>query len=250
MRKKTIIAISILIVGIGGAVWLMFGDKINAGGFDISISGSATGKDARFRDANSAASANEGNTTDNAIREYGLEILKLNPQGQGTDKPITLPSDAVLQNIISKQTETPVPVTLFEEKDIKILKTSSQEDKRAYIKSVVAALQKNMIPLKSEFYTTIAAFVAKGDSTDLGDHVDKIGTHINDLLAIPAPREWASLHLGMLNLWERRLTYANVILNSADDQLKSISALNELSTLNTDEEKFYTTFKDYVQNLK
>lgn len=249
MRKRTIIAVGILLVGVVGASWLVFGDKTNAGNIDVSISGAENNKDARFADANGGA-ANEGNATENAIREYGLEILRLNAQGQGLDKPVTIPSDETLKNIIAKQTEKPIPVTLFEEKDITVSKTSSRETKIAYFKTVGSYIQKDLSSIVSNFYTAIATFTAKKDSTDLGEHVNKTETYINDLLTIPVPYDLVALHLEMLNLWQRRLTYATIILNSSDDQLKSISALNQLSTLNTDEANFALTLKDYIQKLK
>lgn len=248
MRHRTLIATAILIVGVGGAAWLMFHNDTNAGAITISVS-SSTAEDARFTDTSSDASAVK-NMTDEAIRAYGREILKLNPQGQGLDKPVTLPPDTVLQDIIAKATATPIPVTLFTTQDVATSPTNSRNAKRAYFAAVQNILVDNFGDVASNPNAAIAQFVTSGETSELQKHVDRTTRVITALRALTVPSDLSSLHLTMLNLWQRRFIYTKTILSGGDDQLQMIAALNQLADLNTDDMRFAIAFRNYEQTLK
>lgn len=249
MRKRTIIAISILLVGVGGAAWLVFGNTTNAGALNISITGAGT-DDARFTNsANQLAINDNSNSTDDAARAYGLEILKLNPQGMGADKQIALPSDAVLNDIVKKATDKPIQVSYFTEKDIKILNTSSESAVKTYLKTIAAADKKNN-GLTSEFYSIISSYVIGSDSQRLIDLNNNISVYITTLLSTPAPSSWAGFHLALLNLWQAKLAYSQVFINKDDDPLRAATASKSLSTLLSQENNVRLDFENHVRGIK
>lgn len=251
MRKKTIIAISILLIGVVGAAWLMFGTTTNAGGIDVSISASGDNKDARFADASSQL-ANSGapqNVTDDAARAYGLEILKLNPQGMGSDKQVTVPSDAVLNDIVKRATAKPIPVSYFTEKDIKVLDVSSDNEIKTYLKALAVADTKNLIAT-SDFYSMLGKFVSGGDSQRLVDITNSISSYIAVLLTMPVPKNWVDFHLTLLNLWQSKLTYTQAFLNKDDDPLYAATASQSLSALINQEKSIRLDFASRIRGIK
>ncbi|MEK7089400.1 MAG: hypothetical protein AAB920_01125 [Patescibacteria group bacterium] len=243
MWKRTIIAVGILLVGVVGASWLVFGNKTNTGSIDISISGVSGGNDARFADlTNSVADNNTSrNVTDDAARAYGLEILKLNPQGMGTDKQVAVPSDVVLNDIVKKATSKPIPVSYFTEKDIKILNVSSNSAVKTYLRTLTSADEKNMTAI-SDFYEVLGNFVTGGDSQRLVNITNSISSYISILLAMPVPKSLADFHLTLLNFWQAKLTYAQAFLNKENDPLYAATASQSLSALLSQEKGIQLDF--------
>jgi len=251
MRKRTIIAVGILLVGVLGAGWLVFGNKTNAGSFDVSISGTDGGKDARFADMSNQLAVNDGshNITDDAARAYGLEILRLNPQGMGSNKQVAIPSDAVLNDIIKKATEKPIAVSLFTERDIKILDTSSDSAVHTYLRTLTSADEKNAMAV-SEFYQTIGNFIAGSDSQKLIDLNNNMSGYVATLLAMPVPKSWIDFHLVLLNFWQAKLTYAQALLNKDGDPLRSATASQNLSALINQEKSIQLDFENRSRGIK
>ncbi len=246
MQKRTIVATSILLVGVGLAFWIMSGSQTNAGNVDISVS-PANGGDARFYNGSSTDPNAQENITDDVVREYGGEILKLNPQGQGLDKPLTLPSDDTLNNIITKATQKPIPVSEFSDKDITITNTTSKDAARAYLKALSSAEQENTI-LYSNYYPTISSYVVTGNSQDLDALIAEISTHINVLLSIPVPSNWKDFHLDLINLWQHKLVYTKALLTKEDDPIRSASATQSLQALLDQENNLRTAFSILLKN--
>lgn len=248
MRKKTIISVSILLAGMAGAGWLIFGNTTKAGGVDVSISGAGTG-DARFAgSANQLALGGSGNVTDDAARAYGLEILRLNPQGMGSDKQVTLPSDAVLNDIIKKATDKTIPVSYFSEKDMKILDDSSKTAVQTYLRTLISADKKNEVAL-SDYYGVLGSFVTGSDSQKLIDLDNSMSSYITTLLAMPVPKSWADFHLILLNFWQAKLTYTQTFLNKDDDPLNSATASQNLSSLLEQEKNIQLDFTNRTRGI-
>lgn len=249
MRKRTIISLSILLLGVAGAAWLVFGNTTNAGALNVTISGA--GEDARFTDTSGQLAINDAsaNVTDNAAREYGLEILKLNPQGMGMDKQITLPNDAVLSDIVKRATAKSIQVTYFTEKDIKTLPTSSNNDVKTYLAALSIA-DKKAWDSTSDFYVVISTYVIGDDSQKLIDLNNNISTYIATLLSMPVPKNWVDFHLTLLNFWQAKLTYTQTFINKDDDPLRAATASKDLSALLAQEKNIRLDFANRVRGIK
>ncbi len=242
MRTRTIIALLVLLLGAAGSLWIVSPKTfISNRPSSVTIATSTT-TDPRF--ASDLNSPNPGDTSadiseENVVRNYGREILRLNPQGQGTNNPILVPNDAVFSQMLKDEIAKPIPVQLFTEKNLVILKTTNKQLVTAYAAALTASQKKFIAPLPFNFTSALAQFVGDNNPQQLTLYIAGLSSYINSLLVIPIPSDWKSFHLEMVNLLQKRLTYAKAILENNDSQLKVAAALDDLSAL-LDEEQNLT----------
>ncbi|MCX6788382.1 MAG: hypothetical protein NTZ36_00670 [Candidatus Jorgensenbacteria bacterium] len=250
MQKRTIISLGILLTGIVSMVWLFSGEKTKAGNFDISISAGGT-DDARFVGVGGGTGdySNSQNRTEDVAKEYGLEMLKINPQGIGNVTGVALPNDAVLNGIVNRAASAKILVKLFTKTDFKIVSDSSSSTIKNYIGSLVDEENK-AAAATALFYKVLGSFVTESDSQKLISINNDISIHINELLAMQVPESWATFHLGLLNFWESKLTYSKSFLNKGSDPLLAASASQNLLLLLDQEKSIRTDFLSRVSGIK
>jgi hypothetical protein len=246
MATRTIIALLILLVGTGGAFWITNPSFLRRGGDAVLSLLETTSTDPRFTigengliipSSNSATDISE----ENVVRNYGREILRMNPAGQGMDVPIKVPTEQKFTELIQEELSKPIPVTLYTEKDILLTKTSDKAAFTTYINAVGAANTKNMSTVKVSFTTAVAEFVSSNNVQNLTTHVNKLSTYVTALLAIPVPSDWRLYHLEMINLIQKRIAYANALLENNGSQLKVAAALSAISAMVDEEAQLYNT---------
>ena len=240
---RSIIALLVLLLGAGGAFWIASPELFHSSAASgISFATSSIGADPRFNSDTVTNTDTSGDISEeNVVRNYGGEILRMNPQGQGKDSPIIVPSDAVLSQMIQDEMSKPIPVRTYQESDIVVLKTTDKKAELAYATAIDAANKKTVGALKTPFIAAIQQYVSDNSPQELSRQSYAISAYISTLLAIPVPQTWKMFHLGLINLLSKRLAYVNAILDNNDSQLKIAAALSNIISLVDEEVELYKT---------
>lgn len=244
MRTKSIIALLVLLLGTGGSLWIAYPNAFKSNAPSTLSFASSTGeKDPRFTNESAALTAGAPNdiSEENVVRNYGMEILRLNPQGQGKDVPIKLPTEEVLTQMLQDEMSKPIPIRTYAEKDIVVIKSTDKKSVLAYAAAVDAANKKTIGSLDTTFVPAIMQFVANNDPQALSLHSNAISADITALLAIPVPQNWKTFHLALINVLGKRLAYADAILGNNGSQLKVAAALSNIIALVDEEVELYNT---------
>lgn len=247
MATRTIIALLILLLGTGGAFWIANPSFMRRGGNAVLSLLETTSTDPRFTinengliipTSNSATDISE----ENVVRNYGREILRMNPAGQGADAPIKVPTEQKFTELIQEELAKPIPINLYTEKDIALTKSSDKAAFIAYINAVAAADTKYMSSIRVSFTNAVAEFVSSNNVQNLTAYVNKLSPYITALLAIPVPSDWKLYHVQLINLLQKRAAYANALLENNGSQLKVAAVLSAIGTMIDEEAQFYNTF--------
>ncbi len=253
MRTRTTIALLVLLSGAGGAYWLVAPHSVDSSASIVSFTEGNKPLDPRFSgntDTSGLGTDADANTIseENVVRNYGREILRLNAEGQGAKSPIKVPNDQVFSQMIQDEISKPIPVRQYTENDIVVLKATDKQAALTYANAINAASKKTVGMLKSNFIAALVQYVTNNDAQELARHSSALSSYITALLATPVPANWKTFHLQLVNTLEKRLTYANAILDNNDSQLQIAAAINNLSTLVDEEQQLYTTLADITHN--
>lgn len=248
MRKRTLIALGILLFGAGFTFWLIYtpSKKVDAFGVTITTSDS---KDIRFAERNDSDISNR---TEDALKQYGTEIFKLNPKGQGTDKPLNLPPDGTLEQIVNDAATRPVSLKLFTTADITTNGHATKESSRQYL-SAVTSIENQHNTYYPNYYAIVSRFVINGDTREPNLLMNELSDNVSALRAVPVPEEWADFHVDFINLLNKRLEYAKKLLDVEDDPVMAAAATKDLKALLQEEDalvnaKLGQLVKKYIQS--
>ncbi|MFH0806650.1 MAG: hypothetical protein V1885_02925 [Candidatus Brennerbacteria bacterium] len=252
MRRKTI-AILVLAGGLVGAfsITRLAATSVSSNEALTISAGGGNGSAFAYGESGSALQGflGEGadtNLTELVAQRYGEEILKLNQPGSDA-RAIALPPEGTVESIIAKVVEIPL---IFKTYTVQDLRTAPLKDKEELARYFVALaqIQAERFRNVNEFLlTAVAKFVSEGDETPLRLHRNAMAAYAGDLLTITVPSPLVPFHLGLMNLWQKRATIASHILQSGEDPLKVVAAVDSLSITADEEDALMVTL---VANLK
>lgn len=238
MTRKTI-AILILAGGVTASFLISRFASISdgeGGGFSFSSSGEGNSAFAfSGTDANSPVPVDE-NITENVVQRYGAEVLRLNPPGT-SERSVILPTEDTIETIISDSLLRPLPVTSVSVNDIRTTPLADRNSIVAYLDAVSAAQRERFGSLNDSLITAVARFIDAGTRSPLEMQRNAAAAYVDDLLTMPAPMPFSLFHVELINLWNKRLAVANVILANDDDPFKAVVAVDTLSGLSSEEDR-------------
>ncbi len=164
------------------------------------------------------------NLTENLAAIYAGEIAK-NIESSGSFNESSLnPDDFDLSQILQGQTDL-LAIPKYGLKDIKISDDNSVKNQIVYLESIDALLKENFGGFHKNLTIAIDEFFNKKDPTSLNYLVEHIPGYLNGLLTHPVPSLWQTVHLQILNLWQKKLVVYRAILDFNADPLKAYAAL-------------------------
>lgn len=255
MKRKTI-AILVLLGGMLGA-FLITRLAAPSGGERAPIALSTGGaNDPAFAFGNeplpemSALGAlADANFTEQVVQRYGEEVLRLNPKGSSANG-VALPPTGTLENLIANAVEQPLTFPSFTSRDLKTVPLGGKEGLAAYLNTLVAIQTERLGENVSSLLGVIARFVSEENAYGLEVARNDMRDYVGDLLTIPVPEPLVSFHVGLLNLWEKRVVLADTILKSGDDPLKVVVAVEHLSQTSEEETELVELLVANIVGLK
>jgi len=260
-NRRFVIAIFIIIIGAGASFWIV-NSKSKTGSvaslFEIIRSSAEAGRFATSSDSNTQAAASAGlgqsdqtNIADRIIGRYKQEVFNANAYGAGTSSPITIPNESVLGTIIDEELAQGIAITPFKTQDIKISNDNSKDAAIAYLNDIKKAYAKNVDKFNGNgnYFGIVSDAVTSQNTGKLQEYLAATSNQITDLLAITAPSDLTSLHLGLVNAWNKRYALGKAILEGDKDVMKPVAALQELSIAINDEEKLFASFQDALKKM-
>lgn len=248
MTRKTI-AILVLAGGMLGAFFIThLAAPSDSGLATLSISATG-GNDPSFAFSNGTAYGDdtarnrEGNVTEEVVRRYGKEVLKLNPRGAGTTG-IYVPNQATLDALI--QTEITREFTferVFTARDFQTVPNNAVGTIQGYLEGI------SKVPEGSadlEFLPSVAAAVAHADAEPLEQYVRASNDYLDNLFVVTVPSDWILFHIKMANIWQARVELARAILTMEEDPLRAIAALNAVPKTAEEERELLTLLKELL----
>ncbi len=245
MRTKKFFALLIILSGVGVSLILInhgSGKNSNLFGFatkpgnnpSLNYKNSASISSAFSNQDPTPDKTKMDNMTDALINSYVREFASLNQNGLQTIngktgiKPI---SEGDFQNLIAEKINEDVAFEYFSEKDIKISEDDSKENQIAYLLNVAKAMNKYKTSFKTDIFSAIENNFKKNDSSALERFVNNMPELIENLLVLQPPKNFITLHLQLLNYWQKKLAYYEAIINLQEDPLKAYIALDNLKNI-------------------
>lgn len=260
-NRRFVIAIFIILLGTGVSLWILgskAGNKGIASLFEIAGLGADSGRFAMAEgiSLNSGSSENNldgsENITNKILDRYTQEIFKANKSGVGvgTGSQIAIPNETVLENIMGEELSKGLAIKLFETKDIKISEDSSKEAALAYVENLQKANASNSKKdIENQYFAAIENAVSEQGTEMLQEYLNAISQRITALLAITAPSNLASFHLGLINAWQKRLAVGKAIIESSGDIMKPLAAIEMLNGVIEEEEQLIKAFENTLANI-
>lgn len=245
MRKKKILAYSILLIGIACSAYLLFYKKNpkTADAQIIDSERSSTAFSEPFSASNGSIADPLYNITEEAAKAYTKQIISMNNGGSGDVANVSLPSSDDFETIIRSYLSQGVQYKEYAEKDLRISDDDSIAARTQYLKDV-KKIQDNIIaPLKTSFVYSVAIFLNDKKSDEIQKHIDASSIYITQLLEVEVPKSAKKLHIDILNIYEKRRTLGTILLENSEDPLKSVVILQELEKLSEKEVDLGNSFK-------
>jgi len=245
MRKKKVLAVGVLLAGIGCSVYLLFYNS-GARATSPTIAGSER-SGGSFVDLTGNTNLDitdpSLNITDEVAKEYTKKIVQMNAGGQGDTANITLPDATAFETIVKDYLSKNIQFREYTEKDIRLLNDDSVQTKKAYFENLQKIQNKLISPLKTNFVYAAALFVTDKKSDELQKHINVASTYITNVLEISVPKSAKQFHIDLLNIYEKRRILGTTLLENPDDPLKSVVVLQEMEKLNEEEINLADSFK-------
>jgi hypothetical protein len=138
----------------------------------------------------------------------------------------------------------------FSEGDIKTSSDISEENQITYIENVDRAIWDNFGELKNEnTNTAIREFFENKNPDVLNKLIEVTPNYIDDLLQIEVPLNMKEIHLGMLNVWRKKLTIYKAIINQDSDPAKSYLASQDLPAVLQEDQAVQLTLIQRYEEL-
>ena len=167
------------------------------------------------------------NLTETLAALYASEIAK-NIESNGSFNENSLdPDDFDLSQILQGQTDL-LAIPKYGLKDVKISDDNSVRNQIAYLEGIDALLKENFGGFHKNLTIAIDEFFNKKDPTSLSYLAEHIPGYLDGLLALPVPSLWQTVHLQILNLWQKKLFVYRAILDFNSDPLKAYAALQQI----------------------
>jgi hypothetical protein len=264
MKGRKITALAILVAGAAVSIWLVVGSrgKIENKEPFIIFEGNAKKLSANLLfppnlktkpesiPEKSVKTAEPNNLTDLLVQNYMQEIVKRNPTAPQRGESLAFPSASTFQNIIQEKMAQGLSYRLYDLKDIRISENTNPEKQIKYIENLYEILKKYAVVFGTDITIALEDFFKNRNNEKLNRIAENIPPLINELLALSPPKNFAATHLSLLNLWQKKLTIYEAILNTATDPLKAYLAVNQLvPTLQEDFDLQMILAKSY-QELK
>ncbi len=195
-------------------------------------------------DQNEEGDEDNDNLTKGFVDSYAIKLLESVDEGGGIESQ----ENAIegLENI-----DKTVDYPQFKEKDIKVVDNTSDEREIEYIEELDQTLWNNFEELKNEnSVSALRGFLEDNNSEILDKFINTVPQHIDDLLKIEVPENWASYHLQMLNLWQKKLTMYKTMKNREDDPLKAYLAIQDLPIILQESGKLHSIINERYEELK
>ncbi len=195
-------------------------------------------------------SNSQTNLTNNVVSQYTAQILKANTKGAGKNAKVFLPNEDALNTIIRDQLTEGISVRYFTSKDIKVSDDNSKEAVAAYVKNISEVYNKNADSKKSPgFLPSISDYIVNNNQDSLTSYLSLVSSQIDGLLSAPVPSQIADLHLKLINAWQKRLALGTTILQSGDDPIKAVVAVQEISKSIDEEHSLILSLQEKFKNL-
>ncbi|MEK7629959.1 MAG: hypothetical protein AAB432_01065 [Patescibacteria group bacterium] len=266
MKKRRISALFILLIGVG---YFLYTIAFKNGGGEIGsviqslVSGNKNDPSLSFeaallRNPATAGPATAGlantnqasnNFTDLLAQTYAAKIFNENPNAQ-TEGGIKKSSLDSLGDLLNGNFSKKIDYSVYSEKDIRISTDASKEFKIIYIKTVVSILQNHIVAFGETVPAAFSDFLVKKNPAPLNRIIENIPSLISDLLALQIPPNFSSIHLELLNAWQKKLVYYQAIVNFQTDPLKAYLVLNELKNMSETDANLYSFLSEQYQSLK
>ena len=94
----------------------------------------------------------------------------------------------------------------------------------------IRELQKNTVGTSDAYLLAVAQAAAYENTGELEEYLSDASDYLTALLAIPAPDTFVLFHLGLANVWQKRIAIGKAILEGDTDAMKPLAALQELAT--------------------
>jgi len=253
INKRKILALIILLAGVVISVLVLASDNTENGKAAISPGNSEDNPAFGFntsRNGNSKLALPEGGSDENFVNSESSKNL--------TESLADLYTRSVIQEGMSDDNslslEENIPSGLnypqFSEKDIKISSDISEENQISYIEAVDEAIWDNFGELKNEnTNTAIREFFENNNPAVLNKFIEITPSYIDDLLQIEVPENIKEIHLGMLNVWRKKLTIYKAIVNQDSDPVKSYLASQDLPGVLQEDQNFQMTLIEKYKEL-
>ncbi len=241
MKKRKTIAAIIIALGFAGAflINLTSGNQQKTGEQTIinpenknSLDYTKTAaKDQQNTDPNTDQSGY--NVTDYVSHAYLREFLGKNenlfghPEAVAQGVNLNIADPTLPENV----TDTVFNFEPFKTKDIKISQETGSAAEIAYLEAINAIGQKNFSSFTGNLTDILGAWLDKKDSGPLQKYLSSIDNEIKDLQQLAVPTNWQEFHLRNLNLWQKKKTVYQAILESDNDPLKSYLAAQEIDNI-------------------
>lgn len=245
MRKKKILAVSIITIGVITSAYLVFYNS-DVDASSVSITGSER-VSAQFPDTTANTNidiANPAyNITDEAAKDYTKKIVQMNNGGQGNTTNVVLPNADDFESIVKGYISQDIQFKEYTEKDIRLSQNNSTQAKIIYLQEIQKIQNKLISPLKTSFVYAAAFFINDKQSNEIQKHINISQEYIAEILAIVVPKNAKQFHLDLLNIYEKRKTLGTILLENPDDPLKSIIVLKEIEKLTEKEATLANSFE-------
>ena len=249
MRNKKILAIGILIAGIGYSAYLLFYNS-GAKATSPTITGSERSGDS-FVDLTEPTNPDitdpSLNITDEVAKEYTKKIVQMNTGGQGKKANIILPDATAFETIVRDYLSKNIQFKEYTEKDLRINATNTKDARIAYLQEIQKAQNKTIATLKTSFVYATALYISNKQSDELQKHINVSEQFITKLLEIQAPQSAKQFHIDLLNVYKKRSMLANILLENSEDPLKSVVVLKEIEKLTEKEALLIDSLKPILE---
>jgi hypothetical protein len=205
--------------------------------------------EARSGAGNAIGGATGTNLTEQVVQRYGEEVLKLNQRGS-SGSSVALPPEGTLENFIADTLEQPLSVTLYTARDLHMVPLTNLEELAAYFDTLVDIQHTRFDDLEDPLLTAIARFVETESVSPLESQRSAIAAYLGDILSLAVPSPLETFHLGLVNLWQKRLAYTIAILESENDPLKVVAATSALAKTADEETGLLTVLVTDLENVK
>lgn len=248
MSKKIILSISMLAIGIVGSLYVVGSaekDK-DVSNFISDDFLTAIQQDLLARNVGDLQNLQieDGNLTDLLSYAYASYLMDnhnheleiLNKGGGYVELPIITMQDITNDSFEVEAAKIIRDLTAnkYESSDLKISRKNDGVEQEKYFNDIANAFEKTIGEFQLNSNNMIIEWMRTGDSTEMTRYYISINSLLNELLSIDVPPSWVSFHLKNLNIWNKQRAILKALSDIERDPLKSIVALDSLSTIYKD----------------
>lgn len=165
------------------------------------------------------------NFTENLAALYASKIVS-NAETSGVLDSDSLDVENLELDQILRTGGSALDIPAYKLSDIKISDDNSIRNQIAYLEGIDELLRENFGGFQKNLAIALDEFFTKKNPTSLKYLAEHIPGYLDGLLALPAPSLWQTVHLQILNLWQKKLVVYRAILDFDSDPLKAYLALN------------------------